>query len=122
MPDGSMITGKGNNFTKKSFGDCRLHVEFLVPLEPDKSGQDRGKSGIFLQGRYEIQILDSFGQDPKIDEGGAITGVRPPRSVASFPPGQWQTYDIVFRAPKMEAGAMYKLRRHHGGPERHEDS
>jgi hypothetical protein len=108
QPDGSMLVGKGNNSTKKSFGDCRLHIEFYIPYEPDCKGQDRGASGVFLQGRYEIQILDSFGQDPTIDGCGAITGVRVPRPGAPLPPARWQTYDIVFRAPVLDGDTVLK--------------
>jgi len=102
LTDGSMIVGKDNNSSKISFGDCRIHVEFFVPFEPDKRGQDRGNSGVFLASRYEIQILDSFGLETKNTECGAIYGVAAPRTNAGYPPGQWQTFDIVFRAPRVD--------------------
>jgi hypothetical protein len=108
MPDGSMVVGKGDNFTKKSFGDCRLHLEFWIPYEPDKRDQDRGNSGVYLEGRYEVQVLDSFGLEAKDNDCGGIYGVAVPRSNQCMPPGQWQTYDIVFRAPKVDGDKMIK--------------
>jgi hypothetical protein len=102
LTDGSMIVGKDNNSSKISFGDCRVHVEFYIPFEADKRGQDRGNSGVYLESRYEIQILDSFGLEAKNNECGAIYGVAAPRTNACYPPGQWQTFDIVFRAPRVD--------------------
>lgn len=101
MPDGSMQVGRGNNLTVREFGDCRLHVEFMIPYEPNRRGQGRGNSGVYLQNRYEVQVLDSFGLRPGKGDCGAIYGIAPPRVNASLPPLQWQTYDIVFRAPRI---------------------
>jgi hypothetical protein len=106
--DGVMTSVDGSNATKKSYGGCRLHVEFLVPYEPTKQLKDRATAGVFFMGRYEIRLTDSFGLDPTMETCGAIPNVRPPRSSASYPPGQWQTLDVVFRAPKVEAGSIYK--------------
>ena len=103
LPDGSMCKGKGDNRTKKSFSDFRLHVEFRCPYMPAARGQDRGNSGVYLLDRYEVQVLDSFGLDPKPNECGAIYTVSSPKVMASFPPEVWQTYDITVRAPRFGA-------------------
>ena len=86
--------------TKESFGDAHLHVEFRVPYTPEKQGQDRGNSGVYLQGRYEIQILDSYREPPARDGNGAIYGLFAPLINPSLQPGEWQTYDIWFRSPR----------------------
>lgn len=100
---GSMQVRKGSNFTKQKFGDCRLHLEFKCPYEPEKRGQGRGNSGVYLQGRYEVQVLDSFGLEPGMGDCGSIYGVAITKHNASLPPEQWQTYDIVFCAPRFDA-------------------
>ncbi len=104
VTDGSMMKGKGNIKTKRPFGSVRLHIEFLCPYEPDKSGQGRGNSGVYLQGKYEIQVLDSFGLVPGKGDCGAIYGVAVPRVNACLPPLRWQTCDITFTAPKVNQG------------------
>ncbi len=89
--------------TKKTFGDQRLHIEFKTPHMPWAKGQDRGNSGVFLQGRYEVQVLDSYGIDPmKKDDCGALYSQIVPSSNACLPPNEWQSYDITYRAPKLE--------------------
>jgi hypothetical protein len=87
--------------TKESFGDSHLHIEFRVPYTPEKQGQDRGNSGVYLEGRYEIQILDSYRDPPARDGNGAIYGLFAPLVNASRQPGEWQTYDVWFRAPRL---------------------
>jgi glucose/arabinose dehydrogenase len=98
----------GDLRTKDAFGDYKLHVEFKVPLLPaDVTGQNRGNSGVYQQERYEIQILDSYG-DPTLDnnEAGSIYTVKAPDVNAAKPAEQWQSYDITFRAARYdEAGA-----------------
>ncbi|MEW1720257.1 family 16 glycoside hydrolase [Streptomyces sp. NPDC093109] len=95
----------GDIRTKQAFGDFRLHAEFRVPLMPDDvTGQARGNSGIFLQDRYEIQILDSFGvAEPGLDTAGAIYNKKAADRNAATAPETWQTYDIVFRAARFDA-------------------
>ncbi len=90
----------GDLFTRETHGDVRLHLEFQVPATPtDQATEDRGNSGVYLQGRYEAQILDTFGRDAGLVDCGAIYGVRAPTVNEAFPPGIWQSFDIVFRAP-----------------------
>jgi hypothetical protein len=99
--------GSGDLRSKESFGDVRLHVEFRVPASaPDAAEQERGNSGIYLQGRYEVQILDSFARPlANADDAGAIYGVRDATLNEALPPETWQVYDIVFRAARFVGGA-----------------
>ena len=92
--------GAGDILTTEQFTNVQLHLEFWLPLMPQASGQSRANSGVYLQGRYEIQVLDSFEQAPRLDSCGAIYGQTAPSRNASRPPERWQTYDIVFRAPR----------------------
>ncbi|MEV0733121.1 family 16 glycoside hydrolase [Polymorphospora sp. NPDC050346] len=95
----------GDLRTRQAFGDFRLHVEFKVPLlPPDVTGQNRGNSGVYLQERYEIQVLDSYG-DPTLDnnEAGAIYLQKAPDVNAATPPETWQTYDIEYRAARYDS-------------------
>lgn len=94
----------GDIRTKDAYQDFRLHLEFRVPLLPDDvTGQDRGNSGIYLQDRYELQILDSYGDTtPDTDEAGAIYLKKAPDTNAATAPETWQTYDIVFRAARFD--------------------
>ena len=101
---GAMVMTKGVLSTRKSFGDMQLHIEFATPNPPKGHDQGRGNSGVILMGRYEIQVLDSFGNITYPDgQAGAIYGQYPPYVNASRKPGEWQTYDIVFTAPKFKA-------------------
>ncbi len=89
--------------TRQPFGDCQLHVEFSEPVPPVGESQERGNSGVFLMGLYEIQVLDSYQNKTYADgEASAVYGQFPPQVNASRPPGQWQTYDIVFHAPHFD--------------------
>ena len=104
-----VVPGKGDIATKEKFGDVQLHVEWATPAEVRGSSQGRGNSGIFLQGRYETQVLDSY-QNPTYADGqaGAIYGQWPPLANPARKPGEWQTYDIVFEAPRFEGGNLVK--------------
>jgi hypothetical protein len=99
--DGALVIepGSGSLVTRQSFGDCRLHVEFNVP-DNGKKGQANGNSGVYLQGRYEVQILNSAREKPADNICGAIYGVKAPDMNMALPAGTWQTYDIWFKAPR----------------------
>ena len=98
------VPGAGDIVTKESFGDMQLHVEFKTPTEQGE-GQDRGNSGVYIQGRYEVQVLDSYKNETYPDgQCGAVYKQHVPLVNACRPQGEWQTYDIVFRAPKFDAG------------------
>ncbi|HZX42796.1 MAG TPA: DUF1080 domain-containing protein, partial [Myxococcaceae bacterium] len=107
VTDGALevVPFAGDLRTRESYGDVRLHLEFQVPPTPSNEAvEDRGNSGVYLQGRYEAQILDSFGREAGPVDCGAIYGVRPPSVNEAFPPGIWQSFDIVFRAPTWDGG------------------
>jgi len=95
--------GAGTIRTRKEFGDIQLHLEFATPAEVRGSDQGRGNSGVFLMGRYEIQILDNYKNKTYADgHVGSLYGMHPPLVNPSRPPGEWQTYDIIFTAPRFE--------------------
>ena len=101
--DGVMIAGGGDIYTKQVFSDFQLHVEFKVPLMQNRVGQQRGNSGIKLHGRYEIQILDSYGKEtPGTGDCGALYQQAAPLVNAAKPPNEWQSFDITFRAPRFD--------------------
>jgi hypothetical protein len=102
--DGVATVHGGSIATRQAFGDCQLHIEWATPEKVSGSGQERGNSGVFLQGRYEIQVLDSY-QNPTYPDGqaGALYRQYPPLVNACRPPGEWQVYDIVFEAPRFDA-------------------
>ncbi len=104
LVDGAMRVkrGTGSIITRKQFTDIRLHIEFRTPFLPDARGQGRGNSGVYLQGRYEVQVLDSYGLEGKDNECGGIYSVAQPLVNMCAPPTQWQTYDITFRAPRFD--------------------
>jgi hypothetical protein len=108
--DGSLQCdpGKGSIYTKQEFGDMKLHLEFWLPLMADSFGQGRANSGVIINNLYEVQVLDSFGLVPSMGDCGAIYSQARPRVNASFPPEHWQTYDITFRAPRMNADGTVK--------------
>jgi hypothetical protein len=100
--------GTGAIRTRAAFGDAQVHLEWRSPVPARGEGQDRGNSGVFLMGRYEIQVLDSYQNRTYPDgQAAAVYGQHPPLVNASRAPGQWQTYDIVFRRPRFDAnGAL----------------
>ena len=121
-PDGLLIEGHNS---KDRFGDHQLHLEFFLPFEPHNRGQGRANSGCYLQGRYEVQILDSFGLEGLDNECGGIYKIARPNTNMCYPPGTWQTYDILFRTARYNAaGEKSENARatvHHNGVVIHED-
>ena len=94
-----VVKGTGSIVTKKKYKDFKLHVEFRTPFMPDARGQARGNSGVYLQERYEVQVLDSYGLEGEDNECGGIYKIGAPLVNMCAPPTQWQTYDITFYAP-----------------------
>lgn len=95
-----VVRGTGDILSRPEFGDMQLHLEFRCPLPVSGDSQGRGNSGLFLMGRYEIQILDNY-ENPTYADGtvGAIYGMSPPLVNPSRPPGTWQSYDVIWKAP-----------------------
>jgi hypothetical protein len=104
VKDGYAISGGNDIQTKQGFGDCQLHVEWATPEKVEGDGQGRGNSGVFLMGLYEVQVLDSFNNKTYFDgQAAAIYKQHPPLVNACRKPGEWQTYDIIFEAPRFDA-------------------
>jgi hypothetical protein len=107
VEDGVMtvVKGAGDILSKQSFGDCQLHLEWRSPVESDDlKGQQKGNSGIFFQNRYEIQILNSYkNRTYSNGQAGAIYKQNPPLANACRPVGEWNTYDIIYKAPRWRA-------------------
>jgi hypothetical protein len=97
-----VATAKGGGLTsKEKFGSCQVHVEFATPAEVKGKGQGRGNSGIYLMGRYEVQVLDSYENETYFDgQCASIYKQQPPMVNASRKPGEWQSLDIIFTAPQ----------------------
>ena len=105
VEDGVMavVPRTGDIMTTERFTDHLLHLEFMTPDMPEATGQAKGNSGVFLQGRYEIQVLDSYGIEvPGMGDCGAIYNQFAPLVNACKPPLEWQTYDVIFRAPRLD--------------------
>jgi hypothetical protein len=108
LTGGGMEVRNGDIYTRQNFGDFKLHVEFWLPLyPPEVTGQARANSGVYLQGRYEVQVLDSFGDTtPANDEAAAIYSKKAADSNAATAPQTWQTYEITFRAARYDSSAV----------------
>ena len=99
-----IAAGSGSIHTKRRFGDCQLHVEWMAPVPPHGDGRERGNSSVYLMIRYEVQVLDSYDNTTYPDgQAAAVYGQYPPLVNASRPPGVWQSYDIVFHRPRFNA-------------------
>jgi hypothetical protein len=99
-----VVPGSGGIVSRDAFGDVQLHVEWMAPLPAVGESQERGNSGVFLMGRYEVQVLDSYQNKTYPDgQASAVYGQYPPLVNASRPPGEWQTYDIIFHRPRFGA-------------------
>jgi hypothetical protein len=107
--EGGYAVASGDNTlntiqTKQGFGDCQLHLEWATPEKVEGQGQARGNSGVYLMGTYEVQILDSYENSTYPDgQAAAVYKQNPPLANACRKPGEWQTYDIVFEAPRFDA-------------------
>ncbi|MGH9340810.1 MAG: 3-keto-disaccharide hydrolase [Acidobacteriota bacterium] len=98
-----VVSRTGSIVTRQGFGDCQLHIEWAAPLPAEGEGQHRGNSGVFLMNSYEVQVLNSHDNRTYADgQAAAVYGQHPPLVNASRPPGQWQTYDIVFHGPRFD--------------------
>ena len=114
--DGSVLItpGAGDAISGREFGDFQLHIEFLTPAMEGRApgSQGRGNSGVYIHGRYEIQVLDSRGEPPANNSCGALYSIANPLVNACAPAGSWQAYDIIFRAPRFDdAGGAKELPR-----------
>lgn len=99
--------GAGGIQTKEKFQDVQLHIEWRTPADVKGEGQGRGNSGIFLQERYEVQVLDNYNNSTYVNgQAGSIYKQHPPLVNASLPPGEWQTYDIIYIAPRFTEKGM----------------
>ena len=103
VQDGAMVVvrGSGDIRSLRAFGDCQIHIEWAAPAPAKGSGQGRGNSGVYIMGLYEVQVLDSYQNDTYPDgQAAAVYGQYPPLVNACRPPGQWQSYDIIFHRPR----------------------
>ena len=98
-----VASGSGDIQTREKFGDVQLHIEWATPAVPKGEGQERGNSGVFLMGQYEVQVLDSYENKTYYHgQAGSVYKQHAPLVNASRKPGEWQTYDIIFHAPKFD--------------------
>jgi hypothetical protein len=121
-----IVPGSGEITTRRAFGSGQYHIEWASPTPATGKGQDRGNSGVFLMGRYEIQVLDSYRSETYPDgQAGAVYAQHPPLVNASRPPGRWQSYDIIFHRPLFDqAGRLVRPARvtmFHNGVLVHDD-
>ena len=111
IKDGVMTVTKYDAYSEYEYGDAHVHVEFNLPYMPEKEGQDRANSGLFIHGCYEIQILDSYGKEGPLalDDCGALYGIAAPLVNACKAPGEWQSFDVFVRAARLrEDGSVEK--------------
>ncbi|WP_336515272.1 DUF1080 domain-containing protein [Pollutibacter soli] len=111
IADGAMTVtgGTGGITTKEGFGDCQLHIEWRTPAVVKGDGQGRGNSGIFLMGKYELQVLDNYNNKTYVNgQAGSIYKQLVPLVNACRPPGEWQTYDVIFTAPRFYENGILK--------------
>ena len=107
VKDGYVVAGPGAVQSKDEFGDCQVHVEWASAEEITGEGQGRSNSGVFLMGQYEVQVLDSYQNTTYFDgQCGAIYKQHPPLVNASRKPGEWQTYDIIWKAPRFDGDKL----------------
>ncbi len=122
---GAMQVQGGDIMTREKFGGrFKLHVEFRVPYLPNAKGQGRGNSGVYVQGRYEVQVLDSYGLKSQNNDCGGIYGVAAPLVNVCKAPTVWQSYDIEFTAPQCENGkkvANARMTVYHNGTKIHDN-
>jgi len=109
LDNGAMQVNKGDNDTKEQFGDIEhFHLEFKLPLEPNNRGQGRANSGVYFAGQFEVQVLDSFGLVHTSGDCAGLYNLARARVNACLPPETWQTYDVKFRAPRLNADGSIK--------------
>ncbi len=107
VQDGCVTSGEGQVTSKDVFGDCQVHIEWAAAEKAEGSGQGRSNSGVFLMGRYELQVLDSYDNETYFDgQCAAIYKQHPPLVNACRKPGEWQTYDIIWKAPRFQDGKL----------------
>jgi hypothetical protein len=119
--DGLLMQG---TTSQKTFGSHKVHIEFLLPYMPEDRGQGRGNSGVYIQGRYELQMLDSFGLEGKMNECGGIYSVSGVKTNMCYPPLSWQTYDIEYTAAEYDGDKLKTNPRvtvYHNGFKIHDD-
>jgi hypothetical protein len=110
IEDGAMkiVPGTGSIMTRDNFQDFKMHLEFKLPeMDADITGQDRANSGVYIQRRYEVQILDSYGLEPQDNDCGAIYRYKAPDTNACARPNEWQSYDIIFHAARYDGDQPY---------------
>jgi hypothetical protein len=109
VKDGVATVHGGDITSKQSFGDCQLHIEWSAPVPATGTSQGRGNSGVFLMDRYELQVLDSYDNETYFDgQASAIYKQTPPMVNVMRPPGEWNTYDIIFTAPRFNDDGTLK--------------
>jgi hypothetical protein len=109
VEDGAMVAGRGMVTSQEVFGDCQVHLEWSTPTPPVGDGQGRGNSGVFLMGIYEIQVLDSYENKTYFDgQAGAIYKQTPPLANAMRKPGEWNSYDLFWTAPRFQDDGSLK--------------